>query len=46
MFLASCPGIAALARGVLGNLTLPAFAPTAAVTRRFAAVMRPSPSVR
>jgi predicted amidohydrolase YtcJ len=30
MFLASCPGIAALARGVLGNLTLPAFAPTAA----------------
>jgi predicted amidohydrolase YtcJ len=30
MFVASCPGIAALARGVLGNLTLPAFAPTAA----------------
>jgi predicted amidohydrolase YtcJ len=27
MFLASCPGIAALARGMLGNLTLPAFAP-------------------
>jgi predicted amidohydrolase YtcJ len=30
MFLASCPGIAALVRGVLGNLTIPAFAPTAA----------------
>ncbi len=30
MVLASCPGIAALARGVLGNLTIPAFAPTAA----------------
>jgi predicted amidohydrolase YtcJ len=30
MFLASCPGIAALARGVLGNLTIPAFAPAAA----------------
>ncbi len=30
MCVASCPGIAALARGVLGNLTLPAFAPTAA----------------
>jgi predicted amidohydrolase YtcJ len=30
MFLASCPGIAALARGMLGNLTLPAFAPAAA----------------
>ena len=30
MVLASCPGIAALARGVLGNLTTPAFAPAAA----------------
>jgi predicted amidohydrolase YtcJ len=30
MFLASCPGITALARGVLGNLTIPAFAPAAA----------------
>jgi predicted amidohydrolase YtcJ len=30
MVLASCPGIAALARGVLGNLTIPAFAPAAA----------------
>jgi predicted amidohydrolase YtcJ len=30
MCVASFPGIAALARGVLGNLTLPAFAPTAA----------------
>jgi predicted amidohydrolase YtcJ len=29
MCVASCPGIAALARGVLGNLTIPAFAPTA-----------------
>ncbi len=30
MCVASCPGFAALARGVLGNLTLPAFAPAAA----------------
>jgi predicted amidohydrolase YtcJ len=30
MFLASCPGIATLVRGVLGNLALPAFAPAAA----------------
>ncbi len=30
MCVASCPGFAALARGVLGNLTLPAFAPTVA----------------
>jgi predicted amidohydrolase YtcJ len=30
MVLASCPGIAALARGLLGNLTTPAFAPAAA----------------
>jgi predicted amidohydrolase YtcJ len=30
MVLANCPSIAALARGVLGNLTIPAFAPAAA----------------
>ncbi len=48
MRVASCPGVAALVRGVLGNLAVPAFAPTVApadVGARFSRTPEPERAV-